>query len=160
MSSHSLQRMVSICPRAGTAAEDRASPHRRSTLARTILELLMGIWCWSCGEEEAGEKLFKLAFFRKVTKSVTNLGHKPRDDCSKIRMRLYLLTAHVLTQGVEYVRANLFGLTRIPVNHPLDGSAGTFYGRVRRPAVVGSDQAYRGTSLIRNCRPPRTTVGP
>ena len=41
MSSYNLQRMESICPRAGTAAEDRANPHRRSTPAKHILELPM-----------------------------------------------------------------------------------------------------------------------
>jgi hypothetical protein len=29
----------------------------------------------------------------------------------------------------------------IPVNHPLDGPAGTFYGRLGRPAMVGLNQA-------------------
>ena len=36
-----------------------------------------------------------------------------------------------LTNGLAYARANLLGLTRIPVSHPLDGPTGAFYGRDR-----------------------------
>ena len=38
-----------------------------------------------------------------------------------------------LTKGlhVGYVRAGLLGLTRIPVNHPIDGPTGAFSGRHR-----------------------------
>ena len=36
---------------------------------------------------------------------------------------------------------------RIPVNHPLDGVAGTFHGRVKRPAM-GVDQCFvKGLSI-------------
>ena len=45
------------------------------------------------------------------------------------------------TTGLGYVRANLFGLTRILVNHPLDGSAESFYGTAGCPAVVRSNQS-------------------
>ena len=42
----------------------------------------------------------------------------------------------------------------VPVHYPLDGAAGTFHGRGRRPDVGGLDQAYRGTSPIRKRPPP------
>jgi hypothetical protein len=42
-----------------------------------------------------------------------------------------------LTNGLGYARANLLGLTRMPVSHPLDGATGAFY-------VKGSVTGYVG----------------
>ena len=46
------------------------------------------------------------------------------------------------TTGLGYVRANLYGLTRILVNHALDGSAESFYGTAGCLAVVRSNQSW------------------
>ena len=67
--------------------------------------------------------------------------------------------------GLQYRFVNFggnivnFGNDEVPMNHPLDGAAGNFHGRVRLPDVVGLDQACRGTSPIRKRHPPRTPLG-
>ena len=45
-----------------------------------------------------------------------------------------------LTIGLGYARAYLLGLSRIPVNHPIDGATGAFYvkGPVTGYGGIGS----------------------